>query len=634
MGARVNLRPRTEAAFERARDQLVDAFDAWNNGDERVVVDVANLLLSGRFALGDWRDLTDWPPAVVQDVLLDWVPRAAILDEEYVDAIPRSVAAFVQFLQEECGVTPHAPPAEWHQALDGLLPRMRAEIEAAEAHPSPGRQLILAMQDDGVDLEDEGAVARWIDAYNDRVTALGPSAGVRIPELDDSRGTFDPTGLAPFDLPPRAELERAADGASLMRQVTRFLDWIGDSRPVTKTGNLKVADGYELVEVLGTDDLAPIAGMSRSRVQSAAELNDVDWVYTLARAAGWVSTSATRLYAEPDEDADPLARWERLWLALVSVGPVDHRHAGHRTPVAGHLVDILDGMIVELLLSLHEARTGLPIDALVDDVLAEGMLDRTVEDAVALDMYERWTARDAHHLLDRLAGVGVIEVDGVEWTGDDRWPEPRGGMVRLTPLGAWALSRVVGVAAGQPSMGDVALEDLLDVVDASDELVWASQLDAWTDQHPEAIGEVVDAIRRGDGGGMVELGFALLHSWGERAVPHVRVLVDDPGVGALARVFLTRYGDEQASATVDVDAPEAMVEVLASILDVFGPQALADEVDGLGPVGEQAEMFERLWRVDHPGAERVLETVGKFHRDKKVAKAARKALFKLRTART
>ena len=191
MGARVNLHPRTEAAFERARDGLADAFFEWNT-DQRVVADVANLLLSGRFALGDWQDLTDWPPVLVQDVLLDWVPRAAILDDEYVDAIPRSVAAFVRFLHEEYGVTPHAPPAEWHAALDDLLPRVRAEIEAAEANPSPSRQLILAMQDDGVDLEDQGAVADWIDAYNDRVRALGPSAGVRIPELDDPWDGFEP----------------------------------------------------------------------------------------------------------------------------------------------------------------------------------------------------------------------------------------------------------------------------------------------------------------------------------------------------------------------------------------------------------------------------------------------------------
>lgn len=462
-------------------------------------------------------------------MLLDWVPRAAILDEEYVDAIPRSVAASVQFLHEECSVTPDAPPAEWHEALEVLLPRVRG---------------------------------------------------------------------------------RAADAAPLMRQVRTFLDWIGDGRPVTKTGNLKVADGYELVDVLGTDDLAPIAGMPRPRVQSAAELNDVDWVYTLARTAGWASTSATRLYAEPDEGADPLDRWERLWLALVSVGPVDHHHGGHRTPVAGHIVDMLDEGIVELLLSLHEAGTGLSIDDLVDEVVAEGMLGRSLEDAIVLQLYEQWTAREVHHLLDRLAGVGVLEVEEVEWVDDDGWTQPRGGVAQLTPLGAWALSRVLGVAADQLSMADVALEDLLDVIDASDEQVWSAKLDAWTRQHPDAIGEVVDAIRRGVEGGMVEVGFALLHSWGEQAVPHVRALVDEPEVGALARVFLARYGDEDAAASLDVDAPEAMVELLASILDVFGPQALVDEVDGLGPLGEQAELFERLWRVDHPGAERVLETWG------------------------
>lgn len=46
---------------------------------------------------------------------------------------------------------------------------------------------------------------------------------------------------------------------------------------------------------------------------------------------------------------------------------------------------------------------------------------------------------------------------------------------------------------------------------------------------------------------------------------------------------------------------------------------------------DQAVAVEELWRVPHPATERVLDAVSTHHPDRKVAKAARKALFKLRS---
>jgi hypothetical protein len=79
-------------------------------------------------------------------------------------------------------------------------------------------------------------------------------------------------------------------------------------------------------------------------------------------------------------------------------------------------------------------------------------------------------------------------------------------------------------------------------------------------------------------------------------------------------------------------APAAMVESLAVILAVGGPATVADTLGDLGPPAEQANVLERLWRVDSPHTTAVLEAIADGHPDKGVAKAARKALFKRRSA--
>lgn len=40
------------------------------------------------------------------------------------------------------------------------------------------------------------------------------------------------------------------------------------------------------------------------------------------------------------------------------------------------------------------------------------------------------------------------------------------------------------------------------------------------------------------------------------------------------------------------------------------------------------EIFDAMWRLPHPDAREVLTMIGEEHPDKKIAKAARKAVFK------
>jgi hypothetical protein len=75
-----------------------------------------------------------------------------------------------------------------------------------------------------------------------------------------------------------------------------------------------------------------------------------------------------------------------------------------------------------------------------------------------------------------------------------------------------------------------------------------------------------------------------------------------------------------------------MAETLAAILDSDGPAGLVEHLEQLGPADEQAAVLGDLWRARAPRGFAVLEAIGRAHPSAKVAKAARKAAFKLRSS--
>ncbi|MEV4193302.1 hypothetical protein AB0J65_18240, partial [Streptomyces toxytricini] len=120
---------------------------------------------------------------------------------------------------------------------------------------------------------------------------------------------------------------------------------------------------------------------------------------------------------------------------------------------------------------------------------------------------------------------------------------------------------------------------------------------------------------------------------GPEAEPAVRVVLDDPELGGLARVWLAELG------AADVPAPDgALVYWLAvdTIAAQLGGTGRADEAEELPLLMESltahhAGFFDRAWRVEHPATAEVLEAMGRLHPDKQAAKQARKAAYKTRS---
>jgi hypothetical protein len=79
-------------------------------------------------------------------------------------------------------------------------------------------------------------------------------------------------------------------------------------------------------------------------------------------------------------------------------------------------------------------------------------------------------------------------------------------------------------------------------------------------------------------------------------------------------------------------AAHMLVETCAAVAALDGPSAVVQMLSDLGPAAEQAAIVATLWRVESPHVATVLQALAGAHPDKQVAKAARKAAFKLQSS--
>ncbi|OLT37783.1 hypothetical protein BJF79_29040 [Actinomadura sp. CNU-125] len=95
------------------------------------------------------------------------------------------------------------------------------------------------------------------------------------------------------------------------------------------------------------------------------------------------------------------------------------------------------------------------------------------------------------------------------------------------------------------------------------------------------------------------------------------VSAGDPAGRELTRdEYLWVFVDTVAGMMEATDAAEAVVEALGDVP--------ADD--------DMAAMMDELWRIEHPDLVEVLEALGDHHPDRAVAKSARTAAYKARSA--
>ena len=628
--------PDDQEGFGVARDRLVAAFVGSGGAEfERV----AEQVLDFKWAYLDG-DLLTWSPADVEEVLFGLYPAKVLLDAEGISEVPAGFAALLRFLgAEQPG---HEPPLE---VLAAYVERSTSRFVAAmndEDNWSFGKRMWSTALADGVDLSDEDEVGRWVEGFNQRSVGERDRILGRLPTAGDGFlravvGTFPPVVLASED-----ELQAVAASTVLAQRLVVLVEFVGPGRAVTDRENLRLTDGKELVAILGTDDrFDEQVGDQVFRTVSSEDLSEVDWTYRIALAAGLLEIDRRKVRAGPNAgwvDSPLDLTYGAFLVMLQRVGPTQHRYRKDHYGF-GWYAEELDRQLSPLLLELYRHREPRELDDLAATMweILEETYDLSDMSADKLERHRHLVDVALRHAFDRLGELGIVDIaDEVRVPGTYGGVERSGGTVKLAPLGLWAVQRMASRISDAPIVGalrDVPAAELLRAAcDLPDDIARA-ELDAWVEHRGERAGhELCDALPTVDetGRGLAFRALLRIGAPATEAVESLRAHVDLADFVTVFRV------DTLAAAPDEMDRagdPAGWVRLLHTVIELWGPEAAVSAwaVPASGEPGIE-KMLETAWRVPGEQTEVVLAAIGGRHPDKRIAKAARKALFKHRSA--
>ena len=150
---------------EAARHALIAEFQAGAGpADEEAAVIASHCLEYSCDYLGE--DGLRWSPIVVEQFLIDYLPRKVSLSLAEVRRLPTVLRAWVRFALTKRGLEERWI-AEAEAAVDEFATAFRAAMTDASRF-GPAKALANAMLADGTDVLDAGAVSRWIEDFNRR----------------------------------------------------------------------------------------------------------------------------------------------------------------------------------------------------------------------------------------------------------------------------------------------------------------------------------------------------------------------------------------------------------------------------------------------------------------------------------
>ncbi|MGW6362610.1 hypothetical protein ACWFR5_47525 [Streptomyces sp. NPDC055092] len=475
----------------------------------------------------------------------------------------------------------------------------------------------------------------------------------------------DSSPLPPARLRSEAELARDALATPLLSRAVRLARWAG---PATRVGA-----GGELVE-----EQLPAAALELGLAADADGAADA--------SEAWRAAVDTGLVEIVDEEEGTVAAGEDLAVVASGspqdilalwLGALDTALADASVPDLDDLVDVLeetgevdfsqldwdpeaeaeflDGVLGNLyLLTVSEggpADEPVPLPALAASMIVPDDMGEPTDDVLEQVSDAMLKLDDQFRLL---VPVGLVEfqpVDealmaeieegegGTEPDAFDDSDVTRYGMVRLTPLGLYGVrARMIDAGLDAPVVGDLAdkgADTLLDGTSSFPQAAAQAEIEQWVARRQPLVAarELLAAARGADAGAPLrrlrcQQALSLV---GGEAEPALREVLDDAELGGLARVWLAEHG------VGDVPAPPESLIFWLTVDTIAAQLALegnSDELQGLveGLAAQHRGFFAAAWKVDHPATADVLEAMGRLHPDKKVAKEARKAAFKARSA--
>lgn len=576
-------------------------------------------------------DPLHWTRDDLAHVLLELVPRKVTIDPGDLDLVMPAARTLLRFLHDSGRLTGDPLPRLLH-ALDQLAPAV-ADALRDEKRYGMGKRLGQQMLAEGVDLGDHDAVQAFIGRFNDQPMAQRRQV---IPDLANPYDTADLPPAPPLVPVTDEVLAQAAEDAPLYRWVAELVRHAADA-PValTKKGNLRLAEGRALSVSIDTGDR--LAG--KADLRSTAHLPNLDLAFRVARAAGFVKVRHGRV--EPTKRAAdlwtrPATAWPRVVEGLLSVGILAHAYDGQPYLVPPWYDDI-DDTVEGLLGALYLAAGPVTVEELADgarlDVGRTWRLDPpTAEGATTIwwDMIER----DVRTILDRLAQAGVCVVHGVQrvprrYAGED----VTGGEVSLTAAGRMIAAealRADGIEVPEAGgLRDLDALALLHAVQDGDQVAGEAEIAVWIEDRgaASALAQLVEALDPRPATVRLEVAALALTAAADTAGP---TAAEEPLRRMLAdRLLAPVVGGWLLERGVDVQTDDRPLDVLLSMAAVGAPDEAVMALQGLGPVALQTALIDEARTEGGHDAGPLLIAIADLHSDKKVAKAARKALFRL-----
>jgi hypothetical protein len=488
--------------------------------------------------------------------------------------------------------------------------------------------LVQAMAADGVDLDDQAAVDRWIGRYNARLAGVGDDEDDDLVDLKEAFGL--PDQMAPVRLPEPGELVALARRAPLMAQLRKLAWWLGAGRAVTEDEELASDDAAEAAAELGID---------------VARLPYLWW---MALDAVFIDLDQDQTNAIPGESAhawdegdsgEVLDIWEMVF-ALVIGDTLDA--AAALDPDRSEELEF-SGHGAALAVTLFLARPDGLLVAEVSEVIRASATDE-LPPAQAEEAWQSWVREHgdpARLLLDLMAEHHAIQIADT----DD------GPVARLTPLGLAAVrEQLVESGVEIPLLPDaehMTAAQLISMAASASEEEFTAETAAWLSYltAESAARELLDVAAVSDPASRILAVGVVATEIGALAEPVWRE--------ALGRIELRAYAKAALAALSDGDLAVASLPGLEPddndlawmITDALaaegwddpgddatrGPDALTRRLAEAVPAGQELAVFELMARVPHPDAADVLTAIGKHHPDKKIAKLARKSAYKAAT---
>jgi hypothetical protein len=466
-------------------------------------------------------------------------------------------------------------------------------------------------------------------------------------DLTSLKEAFElPDSLPPIRLPSIGELAAQAREAPLPGQLAALAMWVGSGRRVDEEGDLSPSDAAAAAAAadVGADDFAFLWEYAIEADWLSDDDADEDLVLPGEAAEAWVD----------DTDEDVRFAWDVTFGAVLSetleVAVAGAARAS--SPAASEddeddeddedegdelddgvegepTLDFL-GLPLALVILLFTSRAeGVPRAELTEVFWADAAVDMTPAQAAVAR--EEWLAAygdPVELLLGKLAALSAIT--------------EAGDIVRLTPLALAELrDRLVEEGVDIPLLPPTAAEltgaELLAMAEGVSEDEFYAESAAWAAARGAvpAARELLDLGAHGDPGDRL-LAVAAVTRIGAAAAPAWRDNLNVPPMSGYAKITLAMLEDDgSAGRPAGLEPSPAEVAWMATDLLALAcddeypdPDELVVTFNEAVPAGGEAALFDAMSRGVHPDAVAVLNHVGKYHPDKRVAKAARTAAHK------